>query len=53
MEQKWRVNSRKTCTVGNPVHNHHSQSHECPVCKALIEENRLVPLYHRGFFAAP
>ncbi|XP_010459594.1 PREDICTED: RING finger protein 5-like [Camelina sativa] len=26
----------------------HSQSKECPVCKALIEEDRLVPLYGRG-----
>ncbi|KAJ7966704.1 E3 ubiquitin-protein ligase [Quillaja saponaria] len=26
----------------------HSQSHECPVCKALIEEEKLVPLYGRG-----
>ncbi|KAK4760858.1 hypothetical protein SAY87_005751 [Trapa incisa] len=27
---------------------HHSQCHECPVCKALIEEEKLVPLYGRG-----
>lgn len=27
---------------------HHSQSHECPVCKALIQEEKLVPLYGRG-----
>lgn len=26
----------------------HSQSQECPVCKALIEEKKLVPLYGRG-----
>ncbi|XP_071733244.1 uncharacterized protein [Rutidosis leptorrhynchoides] len=26
----------------------HSESHECPVCKALIEEEKLVPLYGRG-----
>lgn len=26
----------------------HSQSRECPVCKALIEEEKLVPLYGRG-----
>lgn len=26
----------------------HSQSQECPVCKALIEEEKLVPLYGRG-----
>lgn len=26
----------------------HSQSSECPVCKALIEEDKLVPLYGRG-----
>lgn len=26
----------------------HSQSHECPVCKALIQEEKLVPLYGRG-----
>ncbi|KAL6493132.1 hypothetical protein OROGR_032891 [Orobanche gracilis] len=26
----------------------HSQSQECPVCKALIEEDKLVPLYGRG-----
>ncbi|EOY14676.1 RING/U-box superfamily protein [Theobroma cacao] len=28
--------------------NIHSRSHECPVCKALIEEEKLVPLYGRG-----
>ncbi|KAI4381685.1 hypothetical protein MLD38_007739 [Melastoma candidum] len=27
---------------------HHSNSHECPVCKALIQEEKLVPLYGRG-----
>nr|AGV54634.1 vulgaris E3 ubiquitin-protein ligase RMA1 isoform 1 [Phaseolus vulgaris] len=26
----------------------HSQSRECPVCKALVEEDKLVPLYGRG-----
>lgn len=26
----------------------HSQSKECPVCKALVEEEKLVPLYGRG-----
>ncbi|KAL3526696.1 hypothetical protein ACH5RR_011352 [Cinchona calisaya] len=26
----------------------HSHSHECPVCKALIQEDKLVPLYGRG-----
>ncbi|KAK6152666.1 hypothetical protein DH2020_012305 [Rehmannia glutinosa] len=26
----------------------HSQSHECPVCKALIDEEKLIPLYGRG-----
>ncbi|XP_071703003.1 uncharacterized protein [Rutidosis leptorrhynchoides] len=26
----------------------HSHSHECPVCKALIEEQKLIPLYGRG-----
>lgn len=26
----------------------HSRCHECPVCKALIEEQKLVPLYGRG-----
>ncbi|CAI9110017.1 OLC1v1009975C1 [Oldenlandia corymbosa var. corymbosa] len=26
----------------------HSHSHECPVCKALIQEEKLVPLYGRG-----
>ncbi|XP_062159834.1 uncharacterized protein LOC133867154 [Alnus glutinosa] len=28
--------------------NMHSQSRECPVCKALVEEEKLVPLYGRG-----
>lgn len=28
--------------------HHHSQSQECPVCKALIQEDKLVPLYGRG-----
>lgn len=26
----------------------HSQSHECPVCKALIDEKKVIPLYGRG-----
>ncbi|XP_057530048.1 uncharacterized protein LOC130808611 [Amaranthus tricolor] len=26
----------------------HSQSQECPVCKALVQEDKLVPLYGRG-----
>ncbi|KAI3503174.1 hypothetical protein L1887_31611 [Cichorium endivia] len=26
----------------------HSRSQECPVCKALIQEDKLVPLYGRG-----
>ncbi|XP_019169475.1 PREDICTED: uncharacterized protein LOC109165247 [Ipomoea nil] len=26
----------------------HSHSHECPVCKAVIKEERLVPIYGRG-----
>uniref|UniRef100_A0A5B7A8E4 E3 ubiquitin-protein ligase RMA n=1 Tax=Davidia involucrata TaxID=16924 RepID=A0A5B7A8E4_DAVIN len=26
----------------------HSYSHECPVCKALIQEEKLVPIYGRG-----
>ncbi|CAA3026751.1 E3 ubiquitin-protein ligase RNF5-like [Olea europaea var. sylvestris] len=26
----------------------HSYSHECPVCKALIREEKLIPLYGRG-----
>ncbi|KAI3452116.1 hypothetical protein Pfo_008781 [Paulownia fortunei] len=26
----------------------HSQSHECPVCKALIEEEKVIPIYGRG-----
>ncbi|XP_076883328.1 uncharacterized protein LOC143532068 [Bidens hawaiensis] len=28
--------------------NIHSQSHECPVCKAVIHEQKLIPLYGRG-----
>ncbi|XP_074309098.1 uncharacterized protein LOC141643724 [Silene latifolia] len=28
--------------------HYHSQSQECPVCKALIQEDNLVPLYGRG-----
>ncbi|KAM1062939.1 hypothetical protein ACFX2I_027164 [Malus domestica] len=28
--------------------HHHSNSQECPFCKALIEEEKLVPLYGRG-----
>lgn len=28
--------------------HHHSHSQECPVCKALILEEKLVPLYGRG-----
>ncbi|CAM8902235.1 unnamed protein product [Rhodiola kirilowii] len=28
--------------------HHHSYSQECPVCKALIQEEKLVPLYGRG-----
>ncbi|GLU13682.1 hypothetical protein SLE2022_302990 [Rubroshorea leprosula] len=28
--------------------HHHSHSQECPVCKALIQEDKLVPLYGRG-----
>ncbi|KAK7291163.1 hypothetical protein RIF29_06089 [Crotalaria pallida] len=28
--------------------NFHSQSQECPVCKALVLEEKLVPLYGRG-----
>ncbi|OWM80816.1 E3 ubiquitin-protein ligase RNF185 [Punica granatum] len=28
--------------------HYHSQSKECPVCKALVEEEKLVPLYGRG-----
>ncbi|KAJ6774494.1 RING ZINC FINGER PROTEIN-RELATED [Salix purpurea] len=28
--------------------HHHSHSHECPVCKAIIQEEKLVPLYGRG-----
>lgn len=27
---------------------HHSHSQECPVCKALVQEDKLVPLYGRG-----
>lgn len=26
----------------------HSYSHECPVCKALVQEDKLVPIYGRG-----
>ncbi|XP_006644765.1 E3 ubiquitin-protein ligase RNF5-like isoform X1 [Oryza brachyantha] len=26
----------------------HAHSHECPVCKAVLEEEKLVPLYGRG-----
>ncbi|CAH9107185.1 unnamed protein product [Cuscuta epithymum] len=26
----------------------HSRSHECPVCKAIIKDERLVPIYGRG-----
>lgn len=26
----------------------HSQSHECPVCKAILEEEKVIPLYGRG-----
>ncbi|KAK7252883.1 hypothetical protein RIF29_37138 [Crotalaria pallida] len=28
--------------------HHHSHSQECPVCKALVQEDKLVPLYGRG-----
>lgn len=28
--------------------HHHSHCQECPVCKALVEEEKLVPLYGRG-----
>lgn len=28
--------------------HHHSHCQECPVCKALVEEDKLVPLYGRG-----
>ncbi|KAK9669927.1 hypothetical protein RND81_13G164500 [Saponaria officinalis] len=28
--------------------HYHSQSQECPVCKAIVQENKLVPLYGRG-----
>ncbi|KAK1407501.1 hypothetical protein QVD17_39117 [Tagetes erecta] len=28
--------------------NHHSHSNECPLCKAFIQEERLIPLYGRG-----
>lgn len=28
--------------------HHHSHCQECPVCKALIQEEKLVPLYGRG-----
>ncbi|CAK9140682.1 unnamed protein product [Ilex paraguariensis] len=26
----------------------HSRSHECPVCKAIVQEENLVPIYGRG-----
>lgn len=26
----------------------HSQCHECPVCKALVQEEKVIPLYGRG-----
>ncbi|XP_073309773.1 uncharacterized protein, partial [Primulina huaijiensis] len=26
----------------------HSHSHECPVCKALVHEEKLIPIYGRG-----
>uniref|UniRef100_A0A1J3CKF9 E3 ubiquitin-protein ligase RMA n=1 Tax=Noccaea caerulescens TaxID=107243 RepID=A0A1J3CKF9_NOCCA len=28
--------------------HHHSHSQECPVCKALVQDEKLVPLYGRG-----
>ncbi|KAL8167641.1 hypothetical protein V2J09_009140 [Rumex salicifolius] len=28
--------------------HHHSQSQECPVCKAIVQQEKLVPLYGRG-----
>ncbi|CAH2061329.1 unnamed protein product [Thlaspi arvense] len=28
--------------------HHHSHSQECPVCKALVQDDKLVPLYGRG-----
>lgn len=28
--------------------HHHSHSQECPVCKAIVDEEKLVPLYGRG-----
>ncbi|KAJ0096683.1 hypothetical protein Patl1_28857 [Pistacia atlantica] len=28
--------------------HYHSHFHECPVCKAIIQEEKLVPLYGRG-----
>ncbi|KAK8517596.1 hypothetical protein V6N13_127760 [Hibiscus sabdariffa] len=28
--------------------HHHSRCQECPVCKALVQEEKLVPLYGRG-----
>jgi len=31
----------------------HSKSQECPVCKALVEEDKIVPLYGRGKVGAP
>ncbi|XP_051138346.1 E3 ubiquitin-protein ligase RMA3-like isoform X2 [Andrographis paniculata] len=27
---------------------HHSHSHECPVCKAYVYEDKLIPIYGRG-----
>ncbi|KAK6136813.1 hypothetical protein DH2020_029448 [Rehmannia glutinosa] len=26
----------------------HSHSHECPVCKAIVQEEKLIPIYGRG-----
>lgn len=31
----------------------HSKSQECPVCKALVEEDKIVPLYGRGKVGSP
>lgn len=31
----------------------HSKCQECPVCKALVEESKIVPLYGRGKVGAP
>ncbi|CAD5319325.1 unnamed protein product [Arabidopsis thaliana] len=28
--------------------HHHSHSQECPVCKAVVQDDKLVPLYGRG-----